>query len=151
MARHELYFEPCLDQRKVEWLITTLPATYEVLDELAPWRKGKWPTRVRCMSDRKIIQGRQHGAGHGYTFTRGRDSNSIWLNPYLSREGYFLVFVHENLHHAYPDATEPELNCTHLPYVFQEVFGKKWPGHDWARLHGVGSPVPGVGDRSFCR
>jgi len=151
MARtHELTFDGCLDQQKVEWLITTLPAMYGVLNELAPWRKGKWPTRVRCMSDQRIIEGRKRGAGHGFTYTSGRDKNSIWLNPYLSREGYFLVFAHENLHHGFPDATEQELNCTHLPYVYREVFGR-WPGHEWARSHGVGSAVPGVGDRSFCR
>lgn len=147
----ELIFDPCLDQRKVEWLITTLPATYDVLNELAEWRKGKWPRHIRCMSQPRILEGRKKGAGHGYTFTRGRDSNSIWLNPYLTTQGYWLVFTHENLHHAFPDATEAELNCAQLPYVFKEVFRKRWPGHKWAREHGVGSPVAGVGDRSFCK
>jgi|SRR6185503_6442150 len=147
----EIEFDSCLNQKHVEWLITTLPATYGALNEKAEWRKGKWPTRVRCMDRRRIIEGRERGAGHGYTYTQGRDSKSIWLNPHMTQWGYWLVFTHENLHHAYPDATEQELNCEHLPDVFERVFDRPWPGHDWAREHGVGSPVEGVGDRSYCR
>lgn len=147
----EIEFDSCLDQKKVEWLITTLPATYGVLNEMAPWRKGKWPTRVHCMTDQRIVEGRKRGAGHGYTYTQGRDKNSIWLNPHLSQWGYWLVFTHENLHHAFDDASEGELNCVLLPDVFSKVFRKRWPGHDWARSHGVGSRTPDFGDRSFCR
>lgn len=143
-------FDQCLDQEKVRWLISTLPKTYRVLNEKAPWMKGRWPRHVKCMSSERIVEGRARGAGHGYTFSRGRHADTIWLNPHMTRSGYWLVFVHENLHHAYPDATEPELNCEHLPDIFERVFNKRYD-HEWARQHGVGSPVPGVGDRSFCR
>jgi hypothetical protein len=146
----ELFFDSCFDQKKIDWLLPNLPPMYDVLNELASWRKGKWPTRIKCMSDKRIIQGRRRGAGHGFTFTRGRDKNTIWMNPHMTEWGHFLVFSHENLHHAFPDATEDELNCTHLPYVFKRVFNTRYD-HDWARSHGVGSPVAGVGDRSYCR
>jgi len=145
----ELTFDPCLDQQKVEWLITTLPATYDSLNKLAPWMKGKWPKRVRCMSNKEIVSGRQRGAGHGFTRV-GERRPSIWLNPHLSQPGYWLVFTHECLHHGFDDGSEGELNCVLLPHVFREVFGKKLDP-EWARRHGVGSRTPNYRDRSFCR
>lgn len=146
----ELFLDGCFDPDKIDWLITTLPKTFAVLNKKAPWMRGKWPRYVKCMSTKRIVEGRARGAGHGMTYVRGRGSNTIWMNPHMTEWGYWLVFVHENLHHAYPDATEQELNCEHLPDVFKHVFNKRYD-HEWARKNGVGSPVPGVGDRSFCR
>lgn len=148
MARtYKLHFDDCFDPVKIEKLSRLLPRTYAALDELAPWMKGKWPTRVHCMSDGDIVKGRKKGAGHGYTF---HDGNEVWINPHMTQEGHWLVLVHEFLHHGFPDATEPEINCTLVPHVYKQVFGKKLDPA-WARQHGIGSPVEGVGDRSFCR
>lgn len=144
---HRVSFDPCFDQKKLVYLASTLPRTYAVLDKMVS-KPVKWPTRVQCMSDSAIMKGRRRGAGHGYTYQGGK---TIWLNHHMTKEGYWLVFVHENLHHAFPDATESELNCLHLPAVYERVFRRRWPGHDWARQHGVGSPQPGTGDRSYCR
>jgi len=145
-----LKFDPCFDPEKLTSLRSTLPKTYKALDKKAPWMRGRWPRRVKCMTDKRIVEGRERGAGHGFTFTRGRGSDTIWMNPHMTDWGHWLVFVHENLHHAYPDATEQELNCTHLPDMFKRVFNKRLDP-EFARRHGVGSPVPGVGDRSYCR
>lgn len=151
---HRIYFEPCFPRAKLQSLIVTLPRTFEVLNSITDW-KVKWPTTVRCMTDSEIRQGRKRGAGHGYTHTRCHPDSggcdTIWMNHYMTAQGYWLVFTHENLHHAFPDASESELNCNWLPYVYEHTFDKAWPGHDWARKHGVGSPVAGVGDRSYCR
>jgi len=147
---HRLTFEGCFDKRKLRALIVTLPLTYAVLNSMVS-KPVKWPSQVRCMTDSKIRAGRKRGAGHGYTYTSGPRRNTIWLNHYMTEAGYWLVFTHENLHHAFPDASEDEINCSQLPYVFEEVFGRKWPGHEWARSQGVGSPQPGTGDRSYCR
>jgi hypothetical protein len=143
----KLVFDPCFPQDKIVKLSATLPKTYHELDKACPWRRGKWPRQVHCMTDSKIASMRKHGAGHGYTYPRG---NAIWMNHYMTQTGYWLVFVHENLHHGYPDATEAEINCVHLPRVYRAVFGRTLDP-DFARRHGVGSPVPGVGDRSYCR
>lgn len=140
----------CFDRDKLNELVVLLPRTYEELNALAPWLNGRWPTRVRCMTGREIFKARKRGAGHGYTYTQGADKNTIWLNPYMTAVGYWLVFVHENLHHAFPDATEAEINCVHLPNLYKKVF-KERLDPDWARSQGIGSPVPGVGDRSYCR
>lgn len=150
-AEYKLRFEDgCFDERKVRALSKKLPETYAALDEMAEWRKGDWPSRVRCMSHSEIAEGRSRGAGHGFTYTRGRGSQTIWMNPYMSTEGYWLVFVHECLHHAWPDASEREINCVHLPQIYERVWGKRLDP-DWARKHGIGAPAPMVGDRSYCR
>lgn len=142
-----LQFDPCFDRDKIVRLSAVLPKTYAELDRLAPWRKGKWPTKIHCMTDSKILDGRRRGAGHGYTYP-GR--NGIWMNHHMTLVGHWLVLVHENGHHAWPDATEQELNCVIVPRVYKRVFGKVLTP-EYGRRHGLGSPVPGVGDRSYCR
>lgn len=146
----KLHFDECFDQDKILWVAQYLPATYAVLDELAPWRKGKWPGRVRCMSTSSIVDGRARGAGHGFTYTEGRGSGEIWMNPHMSELGHWLVLVHENCHHGWPDATEGEINCVLVPEVYRRVFGKKLTP-ETGRRHGLGAPAAGVGDRSYCR
>lgn len=146
----QLHFDTCFNDCKVAEMSALLPATYDVLNELAPWRKGRWPTRVHCMSKEKILDGRKRGAGHGATYVSGVDSNSIWMNPHMTPAGLWLVFIHENLHHAFPDATEDELNNVLVPHVFEEVTGKKL-NTVWARKQGIGPPQPGIGDRGYLR
>lgn len=142
-----LGFDDCFDRRKLRKVLPLLPAAYAELDALAPWREGKWPTRVHCMSDEEIAEGRSRGAGHGATLVPGND---VWINPHMHWQSIWLVLVHENLHHAFPDATEEEINCLHVPRIYERVFGRKRSA-DWFRKMGLGSPVPGVGDRSYCR
>jgi hypothetical protein len=139
-------FDSCLDENKLIELIVLLPRTYEELDKYAPWLNGRWPTRVHCMTNARIIEGRKRGAGHGYTYNNGPQSNSIWLNPHMTAEGYWLVFVHENLHHAFPDATELEINNVHVPNIYRQVFRRPM-NKAWAKRHGLGPPMCGIGDR----
>jgi hypothetical protein len=147
----DLRFDPCFDDAKLSRVEPYLPRTYAVLNAMAPWRRGRWPTRVKCMSDRRIAEGRRRGAGHGLTYVcSGGHCRDVWINPYMTWQGHWLVLVHESLHHAFPDATEAEINCVLVPNVFQRVFGRRM-SHAWGRQHGLGSPVPGVGDRSYCR
>lgn len=145
-----LQFDGCFDQRKLAELAPHLPATYSALNRLCPWRKGKWPTRVHCMTRAKIVAGRRRGAGHGYTYVGSKsDEHDIWMSPYLSRLGLWMVLVHESLHHGFPDAGEGEINCVLVPQIYLEVFNKKLTP-DVARKNGLGAPAPGVGDRSYC-
>lgn len=134
---------------KLERVARLLPQTYLVMDGLAPWRNGKWPTRVRCMTKTKIIQGRSRGAGHGYTYVEGQHGGKeIWLNPYMTWEGYWIVLIHENMHHAFPDASEDEINNALVPQVVEAVLRKSKP-KEWYRKHGLGPPQPGIGDRGY--
>jgi hypothetical protein len=142
-----LRFNNCFDPEILDQLEAMLPVTYACMNELAPWRKGKWPTRIHCMDERRIVEGRQRGAGHGYTYPR---ENGIWMNHYMTLSGHWLVLVHENLHHAFPDATELELNNVLVPRVFECTFGQKMD-KSWAKRNGLGPPQPGIGDRGFVR
>lgn len=142
-----LRFDSCFSCRQVEALAWILDSTYAALDAYANWVGNRWPNRVRCMAKTDIVGGRKRGAGHGYTYLKQRE---IWLNPHMSELGLWLVFIHENLHHAFPDATENELNNVHVPEVFKIVTGKKL-NMDVARAHGLGPPEPGIGDRGYAK
>jgi len=149
----KLHFDDCFTSaanvHKLERVARLLPQTYLVMDGLAPWRNGKWPTRVRCMTKTKIIQGRSRGAGHGYTYVEGQHGGKeIWLNPYMTWEGYWIVLIHENMHHAFPDASEDEINNALVPQVVEAVLRKSKP-KEWYRKHGLGPPQPGIGDRGY--
>src|SRR5262245_11111028 len=143
----DLRFNSCFRPEVLRELKPTLPATYAALNELAPWRRGRWPTRVRCMDEAEIIDGRSRGAGHGYTRVSER---GIWMNHHMTLPGHWLVLVHENLHHAFPDATESELNNVLVPRVYERTSGRKMDTR-WARRHGLGPPQPGIGDRGYAR
>lgn len=144
---HKLRFDTCFDDCKIAEFSGYLPDTYRALNRMAPWIKGRWPNRVHCMSKRDVVAGRRRGAGHGATYLERRE---IWMNPHMTSAGLWLVFIHENLHHAFPDATEDELNNVLVPEVFQEVTGKKL-NRAWARKQGIGPPEPGIGDRGYLR
>ena len=142
-----LKFNNCFSPAVLAELEPLLPATYACMDQLAPWRRGRWPTRIHCMDEREIVDGRRRGAGHGYTYPR---ENGVWLNHHMTVPGHWIVLVHENLHHAFLDATESELNNVLVPRVFECTFGRKMD-RAWARRHGLGPPQPGIGDRGFVR
>lgn len=146
----QLKFDTCFDDCKIADFAHLLPDTYRELNKYCPWRKGKWPTRVRCMTNAQIISGRKRGAGHGFTYNQGNDKRYIWMNPHMSPLGLWLVLIHENLHHGFPDATEDELNNVHVPHVYEEVTGKKL-NKKAARKAGLGPPKPGIGDRGYLR
>ena len=145
----KLHFDSCFPREKVIKISPYLPLVYGELNRLAKWRKGKWPTRVHCMSHSEVINGRSKGAGHGYV-RPARPSDGIFMNAHMTPQGYLLVLIHENCHVGWPDMTEDEINCKTLPHIWKKVTGKKLTP-EYARRYGVGSPAPGVGDRSYCR
>jgi hypothetical protein len=142
-----LVFSTCFPRDKVLALYPDLSATYAALDEIAEWRGGRWPRKVKCMSKRDVAGGRARGAGHGYTYVR-RGADEIWMNPWMTVLGYHLVLIHENLHHAFPDATEDELNNVLVPFVYTEATGKILSKESMRRA-GLGPPEPGIGDRGY--
>ena len=149
MSDYKLHFDECFktpaNVRKLEKMAELLPATYVAMNELTRWRHGRWPSRIHCMSRERIIEGRSRGAGHGYTYV---GDNDIWLNPHMTWQGYWIVLVHESMHHAFPDATEDEINNKLVPEIVERVLGHK-KSAAWYRKHGLGPPEPGIGDRGY--
>lgn len=144
----EIVFSTCFPRSKVLALWPRLDPTYAELDRLAEWRGGRWPKHIRCMGKAQIVDGRRRGAGHGFTYVRGDDKDAIWMNPHMSVLGYHLVLIHENLHHAFPDATENELNNVLVPYVYTQATGELL-SKESMREAGLGPPEPGIGDRGY--
>ena len=52
-----LKFNNCFSPAVLAELEPLLPATYACMDQLAPWRRGRWPTRIHCMDEREIVGG----------------------------------------------------------------------------------------------
>lgn len=149
----DLQFSGCFDDAKLRLVQPLLGPTYRELNDMAPWLKGRWPTEVVCFTHKEIVDGRRRGAGHGMTKVGCQDQsdcNTIWLNAHMTPAGIWLVLIHENLHHAFPDATEDELNNVLVPEVFERVTGRELPRR-WARKQGLGPPRPGIGDRGYVR
>jgi hypothetical protein len=136
-------FAPCFPEATIRQLAPLILPTFEVLSKMAPWRK--WVTYIECMDDRTIIKGRRGGAGHGQF---SPDEDRVWVNPYMSFQGVWLNIIHEQLHGAYPDASEMELNNLLVPYVARQVLGYKID-LDEARLHGLGPAVKGIPGRGY--
>lgn len=143
----KLRFDPCFDRAKVIKISPYLPGVYAELNRRAKWRRGKWPTQIKCMTHDKIVSARTAGAGHGYVYPAS--AKAIWMNPFMTPQGLLLVLIHENCHVAWPDMTEDEINCSMLPDIWKVVVGKRLDPA-WARRHGVGGPQKGIGDRSYC-
>lgn len=80
---------------------------YREIEQIAGRRVLDWPRRIECMTLREIREGRKHGAGHGLYIRRGR---RIKINSTMPARDVLLNVIHENLHHAMPDATETEVD-----------------------------------------
>lgn len=140
----ELTFDECFSDEKIRKIEPYLPRTYEVFHKLAPWIHD-WPSHIQCMPVKHIIRGRKHGAGHGmYTSPMA----TIHINPHMSPFGIWLNLLHENMHHAYPDASETEINQVLVPWLAKKITGEKLD-LDLARLHGLGPPVEGIRGRGY--
>jgi hypothetical protein len=52
------------------------------------------------------------------------------------------------MHHAFPDASETEINQVLVPWLAEEITGEKLD-LELARLHGLGPPVDGIAGRGY--
>lgn len=139
-----LTFARCFPESSIAEIAELLPETYDAMRELAPWVRS-WPKHIECMPDDHILDGRRRGAGHGQY---SPDLKRIWINPYMTPYGIWLNLIHENMHHAFPDASEVEINNLLVPYIAEEVLG--YPiDLDEARLHGLGPAVKGIPGRGY--
>lgn len=109
-------FDVCFDKDKIDEYRPLIPETYQVMEELAG-RSVKWPNRIECMTPEQIREGRRFGAGHGlYLISQRR----IFVNASMSARNIFLNFIHENLHHALPSASERKIDRL-TPQVYHRV------------------------------
>ncbi len=119
MARKLPIFDRCFDRKKIDAFRHLIPATYEAMEDIAG-QKIDWPPNIECMTSQEIVAGKVRGKGHGLYFF---DEERVKINPHMSPKGIYLNFIHENLHHAVPTASERDINDDMLPRVYEQVTG----------------------------
>jgi hypothetical protein len=89
-----------IDKAKITEFDHLIDDAYQVMEELVGGAV-EWPTQVEAMTDLEITNDESLGGGHG----RYNDE-LIKINPHMKPFTIFYNFIHENLHHALPDASE---------------------------------------------
>lgn len=94
-------FDTCFPMEKIEKIQDKASESHKYIKMLGK-EDVELPKRVECMSEEEIREGEKEGAGHGmYRFP-----DTIKINPHMSSQGILLNYIHENVHHVLPDASE---------------------------------------------
>lgn len=125
-------FSGVFDRRKVEAIAPLLPACYRAMEALAG-RPLRLPRLIEAMTAAEVREGRALGKGHGLYYPAER---RIKVDAAMSPRDILLNVVHENLHCAFPRATDEEINFRLLPAVWKMAAGRGIP-RKWA----TGTPV----------
>lgn len=111
-------FARCFDRAKIDQFRSLIPKTYRVMEQMVGYEPS-WPSRIECMTPEQIRAGRLEGAGHGLY---DPEEQRIAINASMSQLAIYLNFIHENLHHALPDASEKQIDRL-VPVVYERVTG----------------------------
>ena len=94
-------FDTCFPREKIEKIQDKALESHKYIKMMAreEIEMLRW---VECMSEEEIQEGEKVGAGHGmYRFP-----DICKINPHMSSQGILLNYIHENVHHVLPDASE---------------------------------------------
>ena len=120
-------FDRAFPRRKLDAIAETLAACYVAMEELVG-RRVRWPATIEAMTEAEVRDGRRVGKGHGLYYPGSR---RIKVDARMSARDILLNVVHENLHHAFPRATDEEINFEILPRVWRAATGQPMPRR-WA-------------------
>jgi hypothetical protein len=96
--------QDCFDKDDANAIRDIADQVYSEIRKLRREPIKQFPVDIECLTDEEIdYYWKKHGAGHGLYL---RDQNLIKINPYMSKLGILLNFVHENLHHGLPELAE---------------------------------------------
>ena len=94
-------FKECFPTSKISEIEGRIPAAKKfilgLLDEPAELIDD-----IECMSDAEIEEGLRLGGGHGLYL----EPKTIKINPHMSSVAILLNYIHENIHHVLPEASE---------------------------------------------
>jgi len=94
-------FASCFSREKIEKIQDSISESQKYLKMLSR-EETELPQKVECMSEEEIREGEKVGAGHGlYRFP-----DTIKINPHMSEGGILGNYIHENVHHLLPNASE---------------------------------------------
>jgi len=95
-------FCECFDEEKIKPFEHHIPQVYEEIEKLTNKRIKSFPDLVQCLTEEEIEEYSKIGGGHGlYQYP-----DTVKINPNMDSEMIFLNFIHENIHHAMPQAEE---------------------------------------------
>ena len=93
----------CFTDDIVKMLKDNSEKVYQEINKLSQKPISDYPTTIECLTEKEIeYYRREYGAGHGLYVA----PNLVKINPNMSKEGILLNFIHENIHHALPNASE---------------------------------------------
>lgn len=94
-------FDPCFSREKIERIRDVVSESFNYIKMLS---KGdeELPRRVECMTMEESQEGEKKGAGHGLYISPG----TIKINPHMSEGAILCNYIHENIHHVLPGASE---------------------------------------------
>ena len=94
-------FASCFPREKIEKIQDTVSKSRKYIKMLSK-EDAELPRRVECMTMEEIQEGEKVGAGHGlYIFP-----DTIKINPHMSEGAILCNYIHENIHHVLPNASE---------------------------------------------
>lgn len=96
----DVEFDPCFDSTKIRMIERHIPGAQVNIRELVKI-EVKLPERIECLSDEEIAFYAKRDGGHGL-YADG----TIRINPHMTPRGILLNYIHENIHHVLPDASE---------------------------------------------
>lgn len=93
-------FDACFSREKIKEIQDKASESHKYIKMLS--QEKILPQRVDCMTAEEIQEGEKVGGGHGlYRFP-----DTIKINPHMDSTGILLNYIHENVHHVLPNASE---------------------------------------------
>ncbi len=94
-------FGSCFSKEKIEKIAPKVEEAQKYIKMLAR-EDVELPQRIDCMTVEDIKEGEKLGGGHGEYIS----PDTIKINPFMDDLGILLNYIHENIHHVLPDASE---------------------------------------------
>jgi len=98
----DVEFSACFSKEKIDSFKNKIPLVYKEIRKLRQGKISAFPSKIECMTNAEIKEGKELGGGHGLYILPAR----IKINRSMSSEGIFMNFIHENLHYALPELQE---------------------------------------------
>ncbi|KKL09148.1 hypothetical protein LCGC14_2568750, partial [marine sediment metagenome] len=80
------------------------------IERVAGCRVADWPDRIQCMTAVEIREGLARGGGHGLYVRYTDGSCDLKINASMSSHAILANFIHENIHHAMPEASARDVD-----------------------------------------
>lgn len=94
-------FGLCFSKEKIEKIAPKVEEAQKYIKMLTS-TDVELPQKIDCMTMEDIQEGEKCGGGHGEYIA----PDTIKINPLMDNLGILLNYIHENIHHVLPGASE---------------------------------------------